>query len=307
MLLLTGTSHQLRIVTGSAGADVRVRTEWLENNAGTITPDSQNTPSITTATTTVIVPSPTSGKQRNVGKVNVTNNHATQSTRVTVEHFDGTTAIPLMGVTLLPGENLVFMETGEWRHFEAQGAAYIYTPSAPGNLGLAGALAETLPRELCAEEERAVPSASGTIWMQAIYLYAGQVLNNIILCSSGTAAGTPTNWAAGIYTADDFPEDQRLLARTADQLTASFAANTVKTLPLTAPFRVPKTDLYYLVFLMLATTIVTLKSGQVAQSTALRFRLTPVAGTSGSGYTDLTPTITLAQPNVSYSLYAAVS
>ena len=61
---------------------------------------------------------------RNVKHLNITNDHASQSCIVTVEHTDGTTAVELMSFTLLPGENMIFNEEGRWAHRDAQGAEY---------------------------------------------------------------------------------------------------------------------------------------------------------------------------------------
>jgi hypothetical protein len=86
--------------------------------------DSQNTPSITTAATTTVVPSAGAGITRNVQGLYITNNHASQSCLVSVEHTDGTNVCELMSFTLLPGENMTFNEEGRWSHRDAQGAEY---------------------------------------------------------------------------------------------------------------------------------------------------------------------------------------
>jgi len=304
MLLLTGTAHLIRLTCGTAGADVRVNASWIDTDAGAHTLGSQNTPSITTTTTTTVVPSPTGTVKRNVKHLNVENNHATQSTRVTVEHYDGTTACPLMGVTLLPGENLVFGANGRWRHHEsAQGAEYVYTLPAPGNLGLTGTLAETMPRDQCTETNCTIPSLSGTLYMQAIYLYAGQVINNLIFHSSTTAAITPTNNIAGIYN-----KSRVLLAQTANQLTAAWAANTVKTLALTAVYRVPKTDLYYIGFFMTAATIIKMKGGPNRVGGHLSYQPLKLCGDSTAGLTTVLPDPAAAIATLGVNvLYAAVS
>jgi len=287
MLLLTGTSHQLRIVTGSAGADVRARVEWLENDGGTITPDSANSASITTATTTILVPSPSADRHRDITGLSVSNLHASTVSPVTVEHFDGTTACPLMGVTLLPGENLFLTEDGKWRHVEAQGARYVYVPPAPLNLGPTGTLAETIPRELCLETNH-VPISS-QMWLQGIVLYAGQIISNITLSSGATAAGTPTHCLAGIYD-DSFA----LKATTADQLTAAWAANTVKTLALVVPYRVPRSGVHYVAFFMAATTVISFRGGQLGIADALKTYLAypSIVGQISGAFTTELPDVT---------------
>ena len=123
MLILGSTSDVVRVVT-SAAAQVEVHASWVDLNGTTITPGRTNTPHITTAATTTVVASPTASTVRNVKHLNITNDHASQSCIVTVEHFDGTTAIELMAFILLPGENMVFNEEGRWVHRDAQGAEY---------------------------------------------------------------------------------------------------------------------------------------------------------------------------------------
>ena len=122
MLLLSSTSDIVRVITAAAAA-IKVHASYVDNAAGTITPGRTNT-SITTATTTTVVASPAASTHRNLKHLNITNTHASQSCNVKVEHFDGTTAVELMGFVLLPGENMVFNEEGRWVHRDAQGAEY---------------------------------------------------------------------------------------------------------------------------------------------------------------------------------------
>ena len=123
MLLLTGTSDLVRVVT-SATADIEVHASWLDLNAGTVTPGRTNTASITTATTTTIVGSPASSTQRNVSLLSLRNNHASTTCDVTVDHTDGTNAETLVKATLLAGESLVLDATGKWTHYDVNGGIY---------------------------------------------------------------------------------------------------------------------------------------------------------------------------------------
>jgi len=129
MINLASTSDILRVVTSHA-AQIEVHASWVDLNGTTVTPGRTNTPAITTATTTTVVGNPASSTVRNVKHLNITNDHASQSCTVTVEHTDGTTAVELMSFTLLPGENMIFNEEGRWVHRDAQGAEY-----APSGLG----------------------------------------------------------------------------------------------------------------------------------------------------------------------------
>ena len=123
MIILASTSDIVRVVT-TAAAQIEVHASWVDMNGATITPGRTNTPHITTATTTTVVASPAASTVRNLKHLNITNDHASQSCSVTVEHSDGTTIIEMMAFTLLPGENMILNEEGRWAHRDAQGAEY---------------------------------------------------------------------------------------------------------------------------------------------------------------------------------------
>jgi len=123
MINLASTSDLIQVVTSHA-AQVEVHSSWVDLNGTTVTPGRTNTPHITTATTTAVVGSPAASTVRNIKHLNITNDHASQSCIVTVEHTDGTTVIELMSFTLLPGENMIFNAEGRWVHRDAQGAEY---------------------------------------------------------------------------------------------------------------------------------------------------------------------------------------
>lgn len=300
MLLLTSTSDIIRVVTGSA-ADIDVHASWVDNASGTITPGRTNTAAITTATTTTIVASPGASTQRNVKGIYITNAHATASTQVTIQHFDGTTSEDLMSVTLLPGENCIYDETGQWKHHDVQGAWYSYTVPAKPCLGPTGCLAETIPREICPEVNTTV-AASGTLFLQAIYLTAGQLVSNITMSSATTAAGTPTNYFFALYSGA-----RALLAQSANQTTTAWAANTVKTLAMTTPYRVPTSGLYYIGYFMTATTVATLKGGTAKTGGQLAAAVPILHGTSTTGLTTALPDPAAAITSGTASIYAAVT
>jgi hypothetical protein len=122
MMNLTSASDLIRVVTGSA-AQIECHASWVDVVGGAGTLGRWNTPVITTATTTTIVPAPASGA-RNVKHLNITNDHPSASCVVTVEHTDGTTVVELMAFVLLPGENMIFNEEGRWAHRDRNGAEY---------------------------------------------------------------------------------------------------------------------------------------------------------------------------------------
>lgn len=125
MLILNSVSDLIQVVT-SAAALVEVHASWADMNQTTkvVTVGRTNTPFISTAATTTVVAAPASGVARNVKHLNITNDHASVSCVVSVLHTDGTTAIELISVTLLSGENLVIGDDGRWVHHDANGAEY---------------------------------------------------------------------------------------------------------------------------------------------------------------------------------------
>jgi len=130
MLILSSTSDIIRVIT-SAASQIEVHASYGDFTVSGATVDLNRTnTAITTATTTTVVGSPGSGVKRNVKHLNITNDHASASCSVTIEHFDGTTAAELIQVILLPGENMVFSEDGIWTHYDANGA--VYPPAGKG-------------------------------------------------------------------------------------------------------------------------------------------------------------------------------
>jgi hypothetical protein len=108
MLLLSSTSDKLQLITGSSGT-VDVHISWVDLLSGAVTPGRTNT-NITTATTTDIVASPAASTTRNIKTLIVSNNHASTSNLVTVQHTDGTHVVPMQAVTLAAGERLQYTE-----------------------------------------------------------------------------------------------------------------------------------------------------------------------------------------------------
>jgi hypothetical protein len=123
-----------------------------------------------------------------------------------------------------------------------------------------------------------------------VYLVAGEVVTNLSFTSGQTAAGTPTNWWFALY---DTAATSALIAQTADQLTAAWAAATTKTLALSAAYTVPKTGVYYAAIHAKATTVPSLLGALVLAPIVTGER--KLAQTSGSGLTTTAPP-TIATP-----------
>lgn len=98
-----------------------------------------------------------------------------------------------------------------------------------------------------------VALASGVMTSVPIPLQAGDVITNLSFRSGATAANGPTNYWFALYSDASTPA---LIAQTADQLTAAWAANTTKTLALSAPYTVPKTGMYWAGIMVAASTAV---------------------------------------------------
>ncbi len=128
----------------------------------------------------------------------------------------------------------------------------------------------------------------------ALYLEAGDVVTNLTFCSATTAAGTPTNWWFALYSTAATPA---LLAQTADQTSTAWAANTAKTVALTAPYTVPTSGIYYASVMVKATTPPTLLGASLNAnaSAAVVTGQKVLANTSGSSLTDTAPA-TVATP-----------
>lgn len=163
MINLTSTSDLIRVTT-SAASQIEVHASYVDFNGTAVTPGRTNTPHITTATTTTVVPSPGSGVQRNIKHLNITNDHASVACVITVEHTDGTTAEELISVTLLPGENMVLGEDGRWTHYDSNGA--VYPPAGKGAYDgypvvfmKSGTAADTVGYWYCTSKDAGFPGA----------------------------------------------------------------------------------------------------------------------------------------------------
>lgn len=163
MLNLSNTNHVIRVLTAAA-ASIECHASWGDISGTTLTLGGYNTPNITTANTVTVVPAPGAGVVRNVKGIYITNVSPGASSRVAVEHFDGTTAVELMGFVLLPGENMTFNEEGRWRHFDRNGGEY--PPAGEGaydgrsiTFMKSGTAADTVGYWYCTSKDSGFPGA----------------------------------------------------------------------------------------------------------------------------------------------------
>lgn len=108
MLLLVTPNDKLRLITGSAGS-VHVHASWMDNVSGAISPGRTNTAVITTATTTDVLPSPTSGVFRALKTLHI-HNAGSANNLVTLQSTDGSLICDLYRVTLAPKDTLQYID-----------------------------------------------------------------------------------------------------------------------------------------------------------------------------------------------------
>lgn len=301
-LFLASTSSKLQVITGAASA-IDVHASWLDNLSGAITPGTTNTPPITTAATTDVVASPAASTQRNIKGLYITNTHASLATQVTVVHTDGTNAKQIMGVTLLAGENLNFDAEGEWHHRDAQGAEYF--PAFPPfdsyglGYGITGTVAETVARHLV--DSTQAGTTSGLMYLTAVYLRAGQKINNLSFFATVAASGM-THGLFGIYNSS-----LALVATSADFLTEGWLVNTIKTKPLTATYTVPTTGLYYFAVMTANSTTQPSYAAKGTGNTTLKGLAPALSGSSTTGLTTALPATAAAITNQATHIWGAAT
>lgn len=117
---------------------------------------------------------------------------------------------------------------------------------------------ETTSRLRCGTSSSA--ATSGVLYLVPIWLPKGAAISNLSFITGGTAVGTPTNWW---FTLHD--RNRVALARTADQTTTAWAANTTKTLAVAqttagsaSTYTTTYAGLHYLGIMIKATTMPTI-------------------------------------------------
>lgn len=302
MLLLDSTTDVLRIVTSAGSCSVTVSASWMDivTATGVTSQGSLVTPAITTATTTTVVPAPALGSVRNVKSLFITNQtSATASTQVTPQHFDGTNSADLVGVSLLPGENLNLRDDGSWVHRDANGGEYGYTPVVTYPYVINGHKAESIPRTIAGVNIAA--ATSGTLVMQAIWLPAGLTINNLITMSGTTASATQTNRWLALY-----DQNRALLRQGPNALTTVIAANTLWSDAITA-YTTTYSGIHYIGIMTAATTANSLIGATAAGNLAIRNQAPILTGTSTTALTTTAPNPAAAITATANSYWVAVS
>ena len=126
-----------------------------------------------------------------------------------------------------------------------------------------------------------------------IVLEAGDKITSISALSGATAASVPTNWWFALY-----DPSLALIAQSADQTSTAWAADTIKTLALSAVYTATATGVYYIGIHVKATTVPSLickVAGRAAANGALLTGYKVKGQTSGSALTATAPA-TIATP-----------
>jgi hypothetical protein len=207
-------------------------------------------------------------------------------------------------ITLNPYWMAIYEDSDGWKIYNSTGQLITGYGLPLGDINYAPTSfwAESIPRSICTETNAVIPTASGTLFMQAIYLRAGKIVTNISWFSATTAAGTPTHWMFGLFDAS-----RNLLATSTDQLTAAWAANTQKTLAMVTPYTIPSDGIYYIGMFMTATTIITSKGNTAITNGALAAVAPILHGISTTGLTTALPNPAAAITSGLVTAWCAVS
>ncbi|WP_433145086.1 hypothetical protein ACQPZ8_01430 [Actinomadura nitritigenes] len=134
-------------------------------------------------------------------------------------------------------------------------------------------------------------AASGAAIGVRIWLVRGDVVTNLAFNSGATAAANPTHWWHALYDPDGL-----LLAQTADQAAAGWAAATTKRLPLSKPVKATRAGWYIAATMTAAATVQSLAGAAPLAATAgVHTGSKPAGVTFGAGLTAAAPAVTGAQ------------
>lgn len=195
--------------------------------------------------------------------------------------------------------------------FGMMGVGKIPITGGPSS-ALRSTIGQTIPLEACTQST--VTPSSGVMDLTAIFLTAGNIINNINYISSVTAESGGTHLWFAIY--DDgrgspTAGQLALLGQTLDQTgAAAFGASTNLGLSLMVPFVTTYSGIYYVAF-MCTATVTPLLIASPSNSTAT-IQIGSVAGatyamTAGSGLTNMAPNPSGALSTSSRLEYAYVS
>lgn len=140
----------------------------------------------------------------------------------------------------------------------------------------------------------------------AIALPVGFVVTKIGFLVGATAAGTPTNQFAALYSNAATPA---LLGQSTDTLTAAIAANTLAEYTLATPVTITADGVYILAYMVKATTVPSIQCKVAPLASTFGAFVTgalPKAATSGSALTGTAPATWASPTTVVNRMFAAV-
>ncbi|MCH0555812.1 hypothetical protein [Streptomyces sp. MUM 16J] len=122
----------------------------------------------------------------------------------------------------------------------------------------------------------------------ALYLQGGDLVTNLTFKSGSTAAVSPAHWWFALY---DDAASPALLAQSADQGAAAWAASTAMTLALASTVTIPHTGIYHAAVMVAATTPPSLLGAGTVDGAVGGFLADDVvlAQNSGGSLTDTAP------------------
>lgn len=188
--------------------------------------------------------------------------------------------------TILEGGQAVYEDGKGWSFYNQSGILLNGASTLPPYdkaFFVSGCLAETYPRKLVPEINTSLLT-SGRLSLESLYIPQGTVISSISFWSATTPAATPTNQLFGLY-----DNVLTLLASTSNDGANAWAANTRKTLNLTAPFTTTYSGLYYLAIMVTATTVPTIKGYSAVTGGQLRGAIPILGGNSTTGLTTALP------------------
>jgi len=187
---------------------------------------------------------------------------------------------------ILQGGQAVYEDGKGWSFYTQSGILLngaSALPPADKVFFVSGCLAETFPRKLVPEINTAA-LLTGRLTLESLYIPLGTVISSISFWSATTAINTPTNQIFGLY-----DNNLTLLASSVNDGATAWAANTRKTLNLTAPFTTTYSGIYYLGIMVTATTVPTLKGYAAVIGGQLRGAIPILGGISTTGLTTILP------------------
>lgn len=136
-MLLVSTADKIQVQT-DASAQVEVHGDFMELDAGAVTPGRINEANITTAVTVDVVDPPSTGTaSRKVKLMTISNTHATVGVTVNVLHTDGTTVRRIFRARLEANEFAAYFEGAGWQVFDANGLPKSNLIGVDGNASIA--------------------------------------------------------------------------------------------------------------------------------------------------------------------------